>query len=76
MSNRGTIDTIYRPRSWELAVRPLLDSLLRRLALVMLMYWHRHRSRQALSLLNEGQLRDIGLSRDEAEKEWQKPFWR
>jgi uncharacterized protein YjiS (DUF1127 family) len=35
----------------------------------------RTRSRRDLMRLNEHQLKDIGLSRHDAESEWQKPFW-
>jgi uncharacterized protein YjiS (DUF1127 family) len=38
--------------------------------------WHRHRSRNALSYLDETRLRDIGLTPDEARAESFKPFWR
>jgi len=35
----------------------------------------RLRSRRDLMRLSEHQLKDIGLSRNDAETEWQKPFW-
>ncbi|TDQ82169.1 uncharacterized protein YjiS (DUF1127 family) [Dongia mobilis] len=35
----------------------------------------RVRSRRDLMRLSEHQLKDIGLSRQDAEQEWQKPFW-
>ncbi|WP_374370155.1 DUF1127 domain-containing protein [Dongia sp.] len=35
----------------------------------------RSRSRRDLMRLSEHQLQDIGLSRLDAETEWQKPFW-
>lgn len=35
----------------------------------------RARSRRDLMRLSEHQLHDIGLSRHDAETEWQKPFW-
>jgi uncharacterized protein YjiS (DUF1127 family) len=35
----------------------------------------RSRSRRDLMRLTEYQLKDIGLSRQDAEAEWQKPFW-
>ena len=38
--------------------------------------WHnRLKARRELMRLSDYQLRDIGLSRTEAEEEWQKPFW-
>ena len=36
----------------------------------------RHRSRNALSALNDEQLKDIGLSRADAYRETSRPFWR
>lgn len=36
----------------------------------------RHRQRIALADLDEYRLRDIGVTRDEAEREAGKPFWR
>ncbi|MBA3446014.1 MAG: DUF1127 domain-containing protein [Pseudaminobacter sp.] len=36
----------------------------------------RRRQRHILAELTDGQLRDIGLSRDEAFREARKPFWR
>jgi len=38
-------------------------------------YWQRVRSRHELSSPSEADLRDIGLSRGEAEFESSKPFW-
>jgi len=38
--------------------------------------WQRLRSRYELASLSEDSLRDIGLSRGEAEFEASKPFWR
>lgn len=41
-----------------------------------LLAWRdRRRSRRDLMRLSEYQLKDIGLSRQDAEQEWQKPFW-
>jgi len=36
----------------------------------------RHRTRRDLMRLSDYQLKDIGLSRFDAEEEFQKPFWR
>jgi uncharacterized protein YjiS (DUF1127 family) len=38
--------------------------------------WHRLRSRYELASLGDAGLRDIGLSRCDAEFESSKPFWR
>ncbi|MCO7593381.1 MULTISPECIES: DUF1127 domain-containing protein [Pseudomonas] len=37
---------------------------------------HRWRTRRALLQLDDGQLRDIGLSWQQAREEGRKPFWR
>ncbi|GAB2797701.1 hypothetical protein GCM10027040_25470 [Halomonas shantousis] len=49
-----------------------LDSLLARLRL----YRQRHCSRRQLLSLDVRQLKDIGLSRFDAEQEGRKPFWK
>jgi len=36
----------------------------------------RHRQRRALSKLDDRMLRDIGISRADADSEYRKPFWR
>lgn len=40
------------------------------------LYWHRLRTRKALLELTAEQLRDVGLSREQARAEGLKPFWR
>ncbi|MBC2654110.1 DUF1127 domain-containing protein [Pseudomonas sp. MSSRFD41] len=40
------------------------------------LYWHRLSTRRALLEMPAEQLRDIGLSPDEARQEGLKPFWR
>ena len=40
------------------------------------LYWHRMRTRKALLELTAEQLRDIGLTREQARREGLKPFWR
>ncbi|MCY1401614.1 hypothetical protein D3C76_556490 [compost metagenome] len=40
------------------------------------MLWHRLETRRALLQLDGEQLRDIGLSPEQARKEGLKPFWR
>ena len=49
-----------------------LDQYLKQLAL----YKHRYNSRKALLKLDENRLRDIGLSKQQAEEEAYKPFWK
>jgi uncharacterized protein YjiS (DUF1127 family) len=36
----------------------------------------RARQRNALARLDDAMLRDIGITRSEAAREWEKPFWR
>ncbi|MDN3218861.1 MULTISPECIES: DUF1127 domain-containing protein [Pseudomonas] len=40
------------------------------------LFWHRLHTRKALLNLTPEQLRDVGLSREEALEEGLKPFWR
>ena len=40
------------------------------------LFCHRARSRRVLLNLDEQQLRDVGLSREMAQREGCKPFWR
>ncbi|KHK64936.1 MULTISPECIES: DUF1127 domain-containing protein [Pseudomonas] len=40
------------------------------------LFWHRLHTRRALLDLSTEQLRDIGLSREQARAEGLKPFWR
>lgn len=54
----------------------LNSALLLRTAEQLALYQHRVRSRRALAKLNDEQLRDIGISRTEALKESNTPFWK
>ncbi|MGL6242616.1 DUF1127 domain-containing protein [Pseudomonas sp.] len=40
------------------------------------LFWHRLHTRKALLELTPQQLRDVGLSREQAREEGLKPFWR
>jgi uncharacterized protein YjiS (DUF1127 family) len=40
------------------------------------LFWHRLHTRKALLELTPEQLRDVGLSREQARDEGLKPFWR
>lgn len=40
------------------------------------LFWHRLHTRKALLELSPEQLRDVGLSREQAREEGLKPFWR
>ena len=52
-----------------------VNSLIRWVAIAKQMY-RRRRQRQALLQLEDHQLSDIGLSREQAEQEAHKPFWK
>lgn len=41
----------------------------------LVLYRHRYRSRKALARLNNSQLSDIGLTKEEAREEADRPFW-
>jgi uncharacterized protein YjiS (DUF1127 family) len=47
----------------------------RRLQAIIVRWWQRLRSRYELMSLSESELRDVGLSRGDAEFESSKPFW-
>ncbi|MBI2256379.1 MAG: DUF1127 domain-containing protein [Proteobacteria bacterium] len=58
---------------------PAGTSPLARISAVVIAFqeWQeRHRTRRDLMRLSDYQLKDIGLSRFDAEEEFQKPFWR
>lgn len=52
-------------------LRCLLIKCIRQLSI----YKHRRKSRLALLKLDDARLKDIGISRSDAEKESAKPFW-
>jgi uncharacterized protein YjiS (DUF1127 family) len=54
----------------------LVRQALLRLTIVVEAWAERHRQRKALLELSEHVLKDIGIGRGEAEREWRKPFWR
>jgi uncharacterized protein YjiS (DUF1127 family) len=53
-----------------------LASLPGRVAGAVLMWQERVRQRHMLASMDDHLLRDLGLSRSEAQAEWEKPFWR
>ncbi|MGE8500008.1 MAG: DUF1127 domain-containing protein [Pseudomonas sp.] len=58
-------------RSTNGRVTPRVEANISRWAL----FWRRLSTRQALLRLTDEQLRDIGLTRDEANREAHRPFW-
>lgn len=57
--------------------RPAVDAGLLAKGFDLFWTWRaRHRSRAELIGMPDGMLKDIGLSRGEAESEYEKPFWR
>jgi uncharacterized protein YjiS (DUF1127 family) len=60
-------------RTSELGLR---EGVLRqRLTAVARLWLRRSRTRQALAALNDHELREIGLTRDDAKREIGRPFW-
>ncbi len=51
-------------------------SLLKKCLQQVLVYRHRYSSRIALSKLDDQMLKDIGMTKDQASMEIQKPFWK
>ena len=43
---------------------------------VLVTWWGRSRQRRQLRRLDDRQLQDVGLRRDDVERELAKPFWR
>jgi uncharacterized protein YjiS (DUF1127 family) len=57
-------------------INPSHEGLVSRAAEMYWLWRERHRSRANLIGLPDADLKDLGLSRGDAEKEWEKPFWR
>jgi uncharacterized protein YjiS (DUF1127 family) len=57
------------------AFRSTAGSLLRRCGAVLGTWMARARERRALRELNDHLLDDIGITRADARREWDKPFW-
>ena len=51
------------------------EPIRRRLEAVGKLWLRRHSTRRALAALNDDELRDIGLTRDDVRREIAKPFW-
>jgi len=56
--------------------RPTVHVLWTRIAEVVLTWFERARQRRHLAQFSDHMLKDIGLSRSEADHEISKPFWR
>jgi uncharacterized protein YjiS (DUF1127 family) len=53
-----------------------LTQMVRRSIVLLNRWWRRVEDRNRLSIMSERELRDIGLSRLDADREIRKPFWR
>jgi len=53
-----------------------LTQVVRRSIVLLNRWWRRVEDRNRLSIMSERELRDIGLSRLDADREIRKPFWR
>lgn len=58
------------------ALGTILASLPRRLLDALLLWQERLRQRHSLMTLDDGLLKDLGISRLDAQREFDKPFWR
>lgn len=63
-------------RQIEWPVRAHCEGLLRRFAKTVQLWLERSKGRGELIALDDRLLKDIGLSRAQAQAEWLKPFWR
>jgi uncharacterized protein YjiS (DUF1127 family) len=69
---RGSVPAVAAPRSAGRGFARLVE----RLSDLYFAWEERIMQRHNLMMLDEYQLKDIGLSRGSAEQEWRKPFWR
>lgn len=53
-----------------------LTQMVRRSVVLLNRWWRRVEDRNRLLIMSERELRDIGLSRQDADREIRKPFWR
>ena len=75
----STFDLTLPPQPHSAWRRARARTPIRRVAAawsVVALWIERVRQRDALAALDDHQLRDIGLTRAEAAREWEKPFWR
>jgi len=54
----------------------IFKALLNRYLQQLLIYKHRFKSRRILNTLDDRMLADIGISKDQAQQEARKPFWK
>lgn len=60
----------------QVTTLPTLATVFLRAAVIVTHWNHRSKSRRALKSLEDHHLFDIGISRDAAKAETEKPFWR
>jgi uncharacterized protein YjiS (DUF1127 family) len=58
------------------AAHASLTQMVRRSVVLLIRWWRRAEDRNRLSIMSERELRDLGLSRRDADREIRKPFWR
>jgi uncharacterized protein YjiS (DUF1127 family) len=58
-----------------LAGEPRPRSAWHALLMTLALWHHRHRSRRHLAALDDRELRDVGLTREDRRTECAKPFW-
>ena len=67
--------TLRLPGRWQGGTHGIVGRLALK-AMALLIVWQRRlEDRETLRLMNEARLRDIGLTRAEARREAEKPFW-
>jgi len=85
MNTHKCIDTIDKPglsvdlsltwQGWVLDGKNLVRAEIVRAFPTFVLWRHRSISRHQLSCLDDSLLNDIGLTREQARQEFQKPFW-
>jgi uncharacterized protein YjiS (DUF1127 family) len=76
-SRRTRATAMARPVAWHRPAAPPCDGdWLGALAALLTTWRERRRGRAALARLDLRMLRDIGVTQDAADREYNKPFWR
>jgi uncharacterized protein YjiS (DUF1127 family) len=63
------------PAASTVAGRKADQGLLRQVVAMLATWWRVHHDRRRLVAMSDEMLRDVGLSRADVEREFQRPFW-
>ncbi len=63
------------PAASATAGRKADKGLLKQVVAMLVTWWRIHRDRRQMIAMSDDMLRDVGLSRADVEREFQRPFW-